>query len=653
MAEKRRKRIMLGFDRKIAPQEIQELKNLARLCRGDIIKMTTIAGSGHPGGSMSSVDIYLTLYSFANITPNSSDDPDRDRIVISHGHTSPGLYACLARLGFINLAELLMGFRKIHSPFEGHIERHIPGVEWTTGNLGQGLSAGCGFALAAKLKNSNYHTYVVMSDAEQAKGQVGEARRFARKYNLNDLTLLVDFNRFQISGRTDDVMPVNIRDNYLADGWKVLEVSGHDFDEIHQAVRTALQDLNNPYVIICKTIMGKGVSFMENTEKYPGQSLSQAKYHGQALNREECSRALKELNIPDDIEELKMKKNPGKPTVTARKDVALPALNTGKPKTYNDPTDPRSVFGNVLEEIAKNNLKNQMAVFDCDLTESVHTIKFARINPDNFFEAGVSEHSTATISGALSINGIVTIWADFGVFAIDEAYNQMRLNDINNTNLKVIATHLGYNVGPDGKTHHCIDYIGLLKNLYGFKLLIPADPNHTDHIVRYTLKQPRNFVIGLGRTKIPIIKKSDGTVFYDGSYQLNYGKIDLLRAGSDCAIFTMGAVTGQAIITHDILKNSGINASVYCVSAPLHLEKEKIAEAAKTKLIISYEDHNINSGLGSVIAQIIAEDNLNARFIKVGIRQYGGSDEAEVLYKNYSLDAESLAALIKNNIIAT
>ncbi|GAI21878.1 unnamed protein product, partial [marine sediment metagenome] len=159
------------------------------------------------------------------------------------------------------------------SPFEGHIERNIPGVEWTTGNLGQGLSAGCGFALASKLTNLNYNTFVVMSDAEQAKGQVAEARRFARKYGLNNLTVIIDYNHFQISGRTEDVMPVNITENYLADGWKVLEVSGHKVYELYKAIKEALSDTENPYVIIAQTIMGHGVSFMENRADYHGKRV--------------------------------------------------------------------------------------------------------------------------------------------------------------------------------------------------------------------------------------------------------------------------------------------------------------------------------------------------------------------------------------------
>ncbi|MGQ9465290.1 MAG: transketolase [bacterium] len=627
------------FEKEIGPEVWVNLGEMARLCRGDIIKMTTIAGSGHPGGSMSSIDIYLTLLYFANITPQNFNEQDRDRIIVSHGHTAPGWYSALAQFGFIDRYELLIGFRRINSSFEGHVERHVPGVEWSSGNLGQGLSAGCGFALAAKLKNMNYHTFVVMSDAEQAKGQVAEARRFARKFNLNNLTVLIDYNHFQISGKVEEIMPVNIRANYLADGWKVLEISGHNHQEIYEAINEAFVDDANPYVIICETTIGKGVSFMENNPKY----------HGQALTREECSRALKELGIEDDIDKL-LKEKDREIRSYQKIDIPIPKIETGRPKLYKEALDPRQVFGDVLEEISLINSSDKIAVFDCDLMDSVKTTKFAQLLPHNFFEAGVSEHSTATIAGALSINGFVTIWADFGVFAIDEVYNQLRLNDINNTHLKIFATHLGYNVGPDGKTHHCIDYLGLLKNLFGFKVVIPADPNQTDHIVRFVLKQPGNWVICVGRTKLPVIKRSNGEIFFDENYQFDYGKCDLIRDGDACTIFTMGPMVFRAIEAHKILSEQHIKVKIFNVSTPFSIDKNSIKEGARTGIIITYEDHIIHSGLGSIIGQIIAEENISTKFLKIGIREYGASDEPEVLYQKYSLSTEALVSKIKENL---
>ncbi len=631
---------MQGFMKDITEKEIRDLEEKARLCRGDIIKMTSFAGSGHPGGSMSSIDIYLTLYTYAHISPSKTQDPRRDRIIISHGHTSPGLYSCLAMLGFIDRAELLGGFRKIHSPFEGHIERKVPGVEWTTGNLGQGLSAGCGFALAARLNNLDYSTFVVMSDGEQAKGQVAEARRFAVKYGLDNLTVVIDHNHIQISGRTEDVMPVNIKENYLADGWKVLQVSGHNFKEIYQALNKALLDKKHPYAIIAETTIGKGVSFMEN----------KAEFHGRALKDEEVKIALHELNIPYDPGETQKVQHPSSSKRSGQEEVNMPRLRTGQPRTYDKETHPRAVFGSVLAEVATLNPAAPIAVLDCDLAQSVKSDKFAKERPENFFEAGVSEHTTATIAGALSVNGVVSIWADFGVFAIDEVYNQLRLNDINETNLKICATHLGYNVGPDGKTHHCIDYIGLLKNLLGFRLVMPGDPNQTDHIVRYVLSQKGNYVIGLGRTKMPVITSTNNKAFFDGDYRFEYGKHDIIRKGDDCTIMTFGPMLPLAIEACDILQKDGISAAVFNVSAPLHIDESTVREAAATKFIITYEDHVIQSGLGSMIAQMIARARIDTRFIQLGITEYGASDDPQVLYQHYGLDPHSLAAAIKRNL---
>lgn len=621
-------------------RRLAELFELSRLCRGDILKMTTIAGSGHPAGSMSSIDLYLALFTFAKISPSNYDDPRRDRIIVSHGHTSPALYSCLARLGFVDLESVLLGFRKLTSPFEGHVERNIPGAVWSSGNLGQGLSAGCGFALASRMTRSDFNTYVIMSDAEQAKGQVAEARRFARKYNLNELTVIIDYNHFQISGRIEKVMPVNIKGNYLADGWQVLEVDGHNFSMLRRALRQARRDTANPYVIIAQTTMGHGVSFMENTEVY----------HGKAVSREESKKALKELGVEDDIDDLMTRKSSKKSAGFACKQIPLPAVKIGTPHIYDDKIHPREAFGNVLTDIARLNPNASIAVFDCDLADSVRISDFARVRPDGFFECGVSEHTTATIVGAASINGVLSIWADFGVFALDEVYNQLRLNDINETNVKIIATHIGYNVGPDGKTHHCIDYIGLIRNLFGFSLIIPCDPNQTDHVTRYVLSQSGNHVIGLSRTKLPVIKTEDGRIFFDENYNYTYAKIDLIREGSDCTVFTFGPMLNKAIQAWETLKAKGISVRIYNISSPLGIEREIIAEAAGTRLIITYEDHIIASGLGSIIGQVIAEDRLTTDFVKIGIEHFGGSDNEEVLYKEYSLDVDSLVRVIEERI---
>ena len=638
-----------GFEKeKLDERKIAKLKEMGRLARGDILKMTTLAKSGHPGGSMSSIDIYLVLYFCANIEPGNPYYPERDRIVVSHGHTSPGVYASLAQRGFFDRDRVIAEFRKAGTIFEGHTERGVPGVEWDSGNLGQGLSAGCGFALAARLHNGNYQVFVAMGDGEQSKGQISEARRLAKKFQLNNITVIIDYNRLQLSGSLEEIMPQNIKENYLADGWDVLEIDGHNYQEIYQALREAVNNKNSPVAIMAQTSMGKGVSFME--DKF--------EFHGMPLSFDQCKAALPELGFDDNLDEYftqmeeKTKRNPGEMS-SGERIVKKINIIMGKPHTYTqkEKIDNRSAFGNALEDLGKINLSQQnstpIAVLDCDLIGSVKTGKFAAAHPDNFFQAGIQEHNTATAAGALSVEGIVTFFADFGVFGVDETYNQQRLNDINQTNLKLICTHNGIEVGQDGKTHQCIDYVGIINNLYGYKIIIPADPNQTDRVIRYIASVWGNFFVGMGRSSGPVILTENGRPLFGDDYQFCYGKADKVREGDQAAIISMGGMLGYAIQASEILKKKGYQVQVINVSCPTDLDKERLKEAAQTGAIVTYEDHNINTGLGSVVANFLAENSLNLHFKKMGAKAYAGSGAPVELFKMQGLDVDSL---VKNVI---
>ena len=624
-------------DYKITEEDINYLNELGKVCRGDILKMTTLAGCGHPGGSMSSVDIYLTLYYFANISPETFDNIERDRIIISHGHTSPGAYAALGRLGFFDIDEAIAYFRLENSVFEGHVERDVPGIEWTTGNLGQGLSVGCGFAIGSKILDLDYNVFVVMGDGEQQKGQLSEARRFAKKYNLSNLTAFVDYNRLQISGNVQNVMPQNIKENYKSDGWEVLEINGHNYKEIFDAVKYSITH-PEPVVIIANTVMGKGVSFMENKEKY----------HGQAINEEQLGDALKELGLENDID--KYKKLRANPDIKKYREIKVPDINfeNNSSVLYSKETltDNRSAYGNALTDIAEKNPEVKFAVFDCDLAGSVKTSNFAKIREKEFFQGGIQEHNTATIAGAVSVLPIVSVFSDFGIFGVDEVYNQQRLNDINFSNLKLICTHIGLNVGEDGKTHQCIDYIGLLSNIYGFKIIIPADPNQTDKVVRFALKEKGNFFIGMGRAKMPVVINDRGEEFFGKNYNFEYGKADLLRKGDKCSIISMGSVLPEVMKAYDLLKEKGIAVNVFNFSCPKDIDIEMLKIAAETGSIITVEDHNVHTGLGAQIANCLLENNIFCKLVKLGVRHYSTSATPGVLYKLNGLDSESIVKTV-------
>ena len=633
-----------GFEKEaLDVQELSHIQHLARIARGDILKMTTLAKSGHPGGSISSIDIYLVLYSCANIDPKAPYSPDRDRVVVSHGHTSPGVYTALGRLGFFDIDAAISTFRQTGSIFEGHVERSVPGVEWSTGNLGQGLSAACGFALAAKLQKKDFHVFAAMSDGEQQKGQPSEARRFAKKYDLNDLTVIIDYNRIQISGHTYDVMPQDIKANYLSDGWRVLEIDGHDHQAIYQALREGVMTQDTPVAILAETIMSKGVSFIEDDPAY----------HGKALTIDEYQKAMVELGLEDDLAKYQAMRDA---FVPAEEEVIPPTphvqISAGDPIVYSkdEKTDNRSAWGKALTSLADANEEVPMAVLDCDLATSVKTTDFLKAYPDRFFQGGVQEHNTATIAGALSTQGVLTFFSDFGVFGVDETYNQHRLNDINFSQLKLACTHVGLDVGEDGKTHQCIDYIGAMGNLYGFKVIVPADPNQTDRAVRYMATQPGNFLLAMGRSKLPTILDENGEIFYHAEYPFIYGKADVVREGSYAAIVAIGSMVYRAIEAWELLRAQGYTVLLLNVACPIDLDVDAIRRASETGVVVTYEDHNVRTGLGSQVANVIAEQGLSTRMKKLGISTYGSSGIPDELFRRQGLDPATLAKVVVEEI---
>jgi transketolase len=631
----------------LSQQDIEALRERARLSRGDILTMTTLAGCGHPGGSMSSIDMYVTIYAAACVFPDQPHHPERDRIVISNGHTSPGVYAALGRTGFFDIQDAISGFRQTGSIFEGHVERTVPGVEWGTGNLGQGLSVGCGFALAAHLHNRQYHTYVFMGDGEQQKGQIAEARRFAAKYKLHNLTVIIDNNNLQISGHISDIMPQNIKENFLADGWQVLEIDGHDFQETYHALRAASLNKSAPVAIIARTIMGKGVSFMENKELY----------HGVALTRDQLAQALQELKLDNALDFYEKRRATGNIAHASEPPAsAMGIVVTGEPAQYgkDDKLDNRSAFGTALKDLTRVNCERAesppFAVFDCDLAGSVKTEGFKQICPRNFFQSGIQEHNTASIAGALSSEGVITFFADFGVFGTCETYNQHRLNDINNSNLKLVCTHLGLDVGEDGKTHQCIDYIGLFQNLFGFRVLIPADPNQTDHATRYMAKTHGNFLLGMGRSKTPVILAVDGTPLFGGAYQFKYGHVDVVREGDAAVIISCGVMLHRAVQAWEQLQKKGISVQILNVCCPLHIPAQALKDAAKKGVIITYEDHNVRTGLGSIVANGLMENHLTCRLRKLGITSYSLSGPPNELFKASGLAVDDLVRAVEEEM---
>ena len=268
-------------------KQIRELSITTAKARILGLEMVHRAASGHIGGSLSCMDILTLLYNgVMRIDPKNPKDPDRDRFVLSKGHCTPALYPVLALRGYFPTENLEM-FRRVEGHLSGHAEMtHVPGVDMSTGSLGQGISTAVGMALAGKIDKKNYRVYVVMGDGEIAEGQAWEAFMSAAKYELDNLCVVIDVNGLQIDGATKDVMPTEPLDEKLeAFGWKVLKADGHNFSALQDAFSEAKTVKGQPTVILAKTVKGKGVSFMEND----------AGWHGKAPNDEQYAQADAEL----------------------------------------------------------------------------------------------------------------------------------------------------------------------------------------------------------------------------------------------------------------------------------------------------------------------------------------------------------------------
>ena len=264
----------------------QKLKTIANQLRQDVIEMLERAGSGHAGGSLGMADIFSVLYfRILNHSPENPQNPLRDRLLLSNGHICPILYATLARSGYFPLVKLKT-LRKINSQLQGHPHNcSLAGVEISSGPLGQGISQALGMALAAKLDKKNYSIFCLVSDGEHNEGQFWEGIMAAKKFQLDNLIVIVDKNNIQIDGYTKDIMPLDpLKNKYRAFGWRVLEINGHNFSQIINALEKAKKS-KGPIIIIAKTILGKGVSFMENDYTW----------HGKAPSALEAKKALEEL----------------------------------------------------------------------------------------------------------------------------------------------------------------------------------------------------------------------------------------------------------------------------------------------------------------------------------------------------------------------
>ncbi|MFH1612583.1 MAG: transketolase [bacterium] len=650
---------------------IEELIKIANLMRGYNLIALYSAGSGHAGGTLSMMDIAAALYlDIANHDPLNPDWENRDKIIWSTGHKAPALYISLGMAGFFDINEIIK-LRQLGSPFQGHPYcESLKGVEISTGSLGQGLSVGVGMALAAKLDNKNSMIYVLTGDGEHQSGQIWEALMEASHYKLNNLVNILDKNNLQIDGDVAKVMNIDpIKDKYISFGWNVVEINGHNMQEIVQTLKNIKNENEKPTLVIAHTIKGKGISFIEN----------KADWHGKAPKYEEMIKGLEELGIKEElpVEDLLKKAKEYVQIITQKLKSKEPKFSKdyswqkdGQMKVKMGKT--REGFGLTLQEIGDD---ERIVCVTNDLTESINMDLFFKKNPERqkrIFNMGVAEQSGACVAAGLAKSGKLAIFGTYGVFTSGRSLDQLRISICySNANVLITGAHSGTSVGADGATHQSTEDLFQICGLPNMNVVVPCDMTETKKATKFLvleLKGPK--YIRYGREATPIITNENTPFVFGKANIIRYRKMqdefinafetklssEYMNENENLTIIACGTEVPEAMKAAYILKEEyGIETRVINMHTLKPLDNDAVIKAAaETSYIITVEDHQAG-GLGNRISSVISQSKelykKNVLLKMLGLNDtFGKSGTANELMQEFELSAEYIAEKAKKLI---
>jgi len=645
---------------------LDQLRAAAAEMRAMDIVSIFAAGSGHPGGTLSIMDIATALYlNVLNHDPSNPTWPERDRVFWSAGHKAPALYVALGKAGYFPLDDVVF-LRQLGSGFEGHPNwLKVPGVEVSSGSLGQGLGAAVGNALAARLRGSAYRVYVIMGDGEQQEGSIWEAAMAAGHYKLDNLCGIVDVNRLQIDGWVKDVMNVQpLSEKYAAFGWNVIEIDGNDMRQILDAFARARKASGRPTVILARTIKGKGVSFMEN----------EASWHGTAPKKEQFEKALPELLTPDfprsRVDALLKRAATTAGEIAQKTKAGIPRFAhdywwsaSDSMKVAMDPT--RMGFGRGLERAGED---PRVVTLHADISGSIRITDFEAKHPERnnrVFSIGIAEQNMMSVAAGLAREGYIPVTGTYGVFASGRAWDQIRTTICySNLNVKIAGAHGGISVGPDGATHQALEEIALTTILPNMNVLVPCDSVETQKATEYALLSLLGpCYLRFAREATPIVTRPDTPYEFGVANVMRYrGQqakfLDAFETipgpryqneRESVTIIACGPMVPEAMRAAWILKEEyGIEARIVNVHTVKPLDVATLVEAAdETRVVLTAEEHQVG-GFGNIVAGAILRNRKNFRqplqLDMVGVADcFGISGNPWELMQHFGLTAEHIA----------
>ena len=508
------------------PTSIDLLKEKGRRLRIHSLRSTTAAGSGHPSSCLSAADLVSVIF-FREMRYDPSDphNPENDRFILSKGHAAPLLYAAYAEAGIIDESQLIT-LRRLDSDLEGHPTPRLPWVEVATGSLGQGLSAGLGMALAARMNHLTYDTYVLLGDGECAEGAVWEAAALAGYYDVSNLYAIVDVNGLGQSQHTMHQFDVdNFAAKFRAFGWYAITVDGHNYSEIIDAFAKCRREAGSrPRVIVARTFKGKGVSLLENMEGW----------HGKAVPKQELDTALAELSQP--CASNGFRPNPRPRPQQEERPVNIDISISRK---IGDSVATREAYGDALVKLAEKN--DRIVALDGDTKNSTYSEKLLKTRPDRFFEMFIAEQNMVGVAAGMSARGMIPFVSTFAAF-MTRAFDQIRMAGVSRANIKFCGSHAGVSIGEDGPSQMGLEDLAMFRTVPGSVVLYPSDGVSAERLVAEAARIRAICYIRTTRPKTPVLYANDERFPMGGS------KI-LLRSREDRA-----TVIAAGITVHETLK---------------------------------------------------------------------------------------------------
>jgi len=605
--------------------DIDSIKGIANQLRIHSIAATTAAGSGHPTSCCSAADLVAALFfGHMRFDPKDPHYHNNDRFILSKGHAAPLLYAAWAETGLFPSEELLK-LRQLGSDLEGHPTPRLPFVDVATGSLGQGLSAGVGMALCARLDQLDYRTYVLMGDGECAEGGVWEAASLGGIYQLNNLIAVVDVNRLGQSQPTAFGHSLDVyKKRFEAFGWRTEEIDGHDLEEILE-VLAAVGLGTQPLVILAKTLKGQGISFAQDQEGW----------HGRPLSKEEAARAIAELQPT-------AKSGIGHPVAAPNQ---LPSPQNDPPASYpptayklGDMIATREPYGNDLVRIGE--VDPRIVAMDGDTKNSTFSDKFYRKFPNRFTECFIAEQNMVGLASGFSARGKVPFASTFACF-LARACDQIRVAGISRANIKLAGSHVGASIGEDGPSQMGLEDIAILRAIAGSAVLYPSDAVCAEKLVEQMAAKKGICFLRTSRPKTPVIYNNDEP------FPIGGAKVLRQAANDKVTVVAAGITLFEALKAADALKNEGIGITVIDAYSIKPLAKEIISAAAQqtNNLIVTVEDHYAEGGLGDAVAGELSAAGIKVH--KLAVYELPRSGKPAELLAKYEIDAGAIARKVK------